>query len=351
MNVPKMIQDFQQQPQSLEGVLQYQGGMGKASLHRAASLIQEHRRVLITGMGASLAGSLPLVYELCAQGIEATSAEAGELLHFFHAGVSGQVVVIVSRSGASIEIIKLAELLAARNTIIAVTNEAESPLARAAQATILIGSQTDEMVALQTYTGTLLALCLLGAAVSCRLDAALMETASFMPNFAELVSRSLGAITSWDTFLDARLPVHLLARGASLASASEGALLFNEIAKHVSCAMPVASFRHGPVELVDGDFRGMVFAGEPTTRELDLALARDLHRFGGRVHVIGEQPQDLPEIGWSVLDTLPAGVRPIFEIVPVQIAAMRMAELRGVPLGNFRYTPQIALNEASFGKS
>jgi glutamine---fructose-6-phosphate transaminase (isomerizing) len=39
----------------------------------------------------------------------------------------------------------------------------------------------------------------------------------------------------------------------------------------------------------------------------------------------------------------------LVEIIPVQVAALRMAELRNIPPGSFRYTPQVAVDEESFG--
>jgi glucosamine--fructose-6-phosphate aminotransferase (isomerizing) len=38
---------------------------------------------------------------------------------------------------------------------------------------------------------------------------------------------------------------------------------------------------------------------------------------------------------------------PLLEIVPVQVAAMRLAELRGVVVGSFRYTTQVTRDEGS----
>jgi glucosamine--fructose-6-phosphate aminotransferase (isomerizing) len=38
---------------------------------------------------------------------------------------------------------------------------------------------------------------------------------------------------------------------------------------------------------------------------------------------------------------------PLLEIVPVQVAAMRLAELRGIVLGSFRYAAQVTRDEGS----
>lgn len=350
MNTPAIIQNIQQQAPSLFDVLQYQRGDGGADLLRAAELIRSRKRVVITAMGASLFAAIPLAYHLRAHGVDATAVEAGELLHFPQTGLTGAVILMVSRSGASVEVARLAARLAPDNTIIAVTNEPGSPLAHAAHARLVVTSRTDEMVAIQTYTGTLLTLYLLGCAVTGSLEKAYRDASDGIGQFRTLVANNLKNIEAWDTFLDVHSPVHLLARGPSVASACEGALLFNEVAKHPSCAMPVASFRHGPVELVDRSFRGFVFAGLDAVCTLNIALAKDLQSFGGQVHMIGSSPEPSSSLAWSELPAAAEPLLPLFEVVPLQVAAVRMAQLRGIPLGVFRFATQVALDETSFGK-
>jgi glucosamine--fructose-6-phosphate aminotransferase (isomerizing) len=41
---------------------------------------------------------------------------------------------------------------------------------------------------------------------------------------------------------------------------------------------------------------------------------------------------------------------PLFEIVPVQAAALRLAQLKGMAVGSFRYTPQVTRDEATFSR-
>lgn len=339
------------QAQSLSGVLQHQSGNGVAAMTQAASLLRSGRKVLITGIGASLFASIPLEYSLGSQGIDATAVEAGELLHYRHAGFRDAVAVVVSRSGESVEVARLLEILKGRQPIVGVSNEPQSLLAQNADVNISVGSLPDEMVAIQTYTGTVLTLHLLANAVSDRLDAAKQAITTWLPAFSQLVENSMHDLNQWDTFLSPDSPVYLLARGPSCASAYEGALLLNEVAKSAAVGMATASFRHGPVEVVDRAFRALVFAPRGKTRNLNLALAHDLAQFGGRVRVVGPSP-DAPAsaIQNCEVPAVPEALAPLFEIVPVQAAALRMAELRGIQPGSFRYAPQVAVDEATFAR-
>jgi glutamine---fructose-6-phosphate transaminase (isomerizing) len=350
MTMSNLAQDILGQGQSLACALQYQCGEGATALTQAASLLRSRSRVLITGIGASLFASIPLEYSLCSLGIDAVAIEAGELLHYRHDAFGDAVAVIVSRSGESIEVSRLLAILKGRQPIIGISNEPQSLLAQSADVSINISSRPDEMVAIQTYTGTLLALHLLFNAVTNSMDAAREMLKAIQPEFCGLVESNMDARFQWDAFFKSDSPVHLLARGPSCASAFEGALLFNEVAKSPAIGMATASFRHGPVEIVDSDFKSLVFAPRGRTGELNLALARDLAEFGGDVRVIGPSPQPLLGAESCTIPDVPEALAPLFQIIPVQAAALRLAELRGIAPGSFRYAPQVAVDEARFGR-
>lgn len=348
MSSESMIARIGAQAASLVQVLEHQCGEGYEALVRAAELIRSRVQVVITGMGASFFAALPLESQLCEQGINAVAVEAGELLHFRQSAYRDAVVLAVSRSGESIEIAKLLELVKGRQPVIGVCNRPQSRLAREAEVALSIGSMEDDIVALQTYTGTVLTLTLLGSAVEDSLARTKLEIERLLPGFDQLVRSSLASLRDWDEFLQPGASLYLLARGASQASALEGALLFNEVAKFPAVAMATATFRHGPVEVVEENFRGLIFAPEGETQRLNVGLARDIVRFGGQVRIIGPLADDAIEMPVISLPSMRAQWAPLFEVVPVQAAALRLAELRGVVPGSFRIAPPVALDEASF---
>ena len=336
------------QPESLAGTLRHHAGPGAGAMAEAAKLLRSGKKIVITGMGASLFASLPLQYFLCSQGIDTVMAEAGELLHYMRALWRDAVVLMVSRSGESVEIARLLEAMKGQVPILGVTNESGSLLASSADVTLSIASLQDEIVAIQTYTGTLLTLHMLASTLTNRLNAAAEEAHQLLPLLGAAVEANMGALAGWEKFLRRDAPVYLLARGPSFASAQEGALLFHEIAKSPAVAMPVASFRHGPVEVVDPDFRGFVFAPRDGTRDLNLALAHDVVAFGGQIRLVGPASSDVSFAPWCDVPAAPATLAPVFEIVPLQAAAYQMAVMRGVQPGSFRFAPQVATDEASF---
>lgn len=344
----RLAQDIQDQATALSCVLTQCYGDGLPSILQAADLLKSGRPVLITGIGASMFASISLQYCLWSRGIPATLIEAAEVLHYCHATYGNAILIVVSRSGESIEITRLLSAVKGRQPIIAVTNNPTSTLAHEADIILNVDSPPDEMVAVQTYTGTLLTLCALVAAMDRRLDKFKREVNTILPELSQWISGLLEKRADWDSFLRVDTPVYLLARGASYASASEGALLFNEIAKIPAVGMLTASFRHGPVELVDSAFRGLIFAPPGRTQILNISIAHDLTRFGGKVRLIGPQQKEVSSVDFCPVLPAPELLSTLVEIIPVQVAALRMAELRGIRPGSFRYTPQVAVDEESF---
>jgi glucosamine--fructose-6-phosphate aminotransferase (isomerizing) len=347
MKTPRLQNDILSQPESLLRVLRHQTGTGRAALVEAGAALRSARRVVITGMGASMYAGIPLEYQLCALGINAMVVESGELLHYRLGACENSAVVMVSRSGESVEIAMLLEKIRGKCVTVGVSNEPHSRLALRVDHSIQVSSLADEMVAIQTYTGTVLTLHLLAGAVAGTLDVAAAEAEASIDALRPFIAGGQ-ALEHWDTFLHCAPPVCNLGRGPSCGSAFEASLLFNETAKVPAMGMPAASFRHGPVEQVNDKFVGFVFAPLGPTRAINLALARDLVRFGGQVRVVGPAGDDTAGLALCEVPPVSDALAPLVEIVPVQFAALRLAQLRGLKVGHFFYTPQVTVDESAF---
>src|ERR1700761_5785037 len=126
MKDSRLMQDILGQEKSLARVIERQKGAGRAAIEEAARALRGAEKIVITGIGASLHSAYPLHYALAGRGMNCSIVEIAELLHYQEKICSGAVVVIFSRSGESIEVVKLLEKvkpIAAR--VIAVTNEPE----------------------------------------------------------------------------------------------------------------------------------------------------------------------------------------------------------------------------------
>jgi glucosamine--fructose-6-phosphate aminotransferase (isomerizing) len=210
---------------------------------------------------------------------------------------------------------------------------------------VWLKSRQDELVAVQTYTASIVTLLTLGAVLAGELNEAwergLRDVRDAM---AKLVPECELASREWVRPFERANVVYLLARGPSMASAFEGSLMLNEAAKIPSVAFSSSNFRHGAIEVVDSGYRGIVFATPGPAQELSFAMARDVIAFGGRAHVITTQAAPFQIPTWRVPE-VPAVLMPAVEIIPVQMLTLRLAQSRSIPLGRFRYAAQITRAE------
>jgi glucosamine--fructose-6-phosphate aminotransferase (isomerizing) len=286
-------------------------------------------------MGSSLYAAAPAAYHLESCGIAAETIDASELLHYRHAALRpGTLVVLISRSGETVEAIRLLPLLRAAGVqVVCVTNVAESTLAREAPRHILVNGGNDRMVAAQSYTAGVAMLMLL--AMTTTGTQAFPAPDALIQGLALAIDREIAEAAGWTEFLAAAPMIYLMGRGPSLGSVYEGALLFNESAQTPSCGMSVAQFRHGPVEVADAQTRAIVFASQPATHDLDQAFADDLRGLRAQVRV-------------CTAGSTPSLFEPVVEIVPIQIAACALALSKGLDPGDFRYATQVTATESGF---
>ena len=181
------MRDILGQEKSLARVLERQTGTGRAAMLEAAWSLREASKIVITAIGASLHSAYPLHYALAGGGMNCSIVEIAELLHYQERICAGAVVVIFSRSGESIEVVKLLDKLkGVASRVIAITNEPENALAKRADVTIFVDSLPDEIVAVQSYTGGVAAGLLLAGAVGEAFDARVGEISACLPRVAVL---------------------------------------------------------------------------------------------------------------------------------------------------------------------
>ncbi len=291
----------------------------------------EFQRVLLTGMGSSFHALHGLELELRIGGYTAFSVETSELI-YYHLELLGPktLVIAVSQSGHSVEMVRLLEANHGRATVLAVTNTPQSPLALQADAVVLTHAGTEFSVSCKTYVATLMALDWLGDVLcakdqsSANLDRACPLTEEYLQGWRDHVQALVQA-------LDGVSNCFLAGRGTSLAAVGTGALITKEAA-HFPCeGLSSAAFRHGPLEMVGQGSYVLVFEGDPKTSVLNARLCDYVLSQGGKSGLVGEH-SETPALR---LPAAPASVRPILEILPVQMMTLALASLAGRRPGVF----------------
>ncbi len=86
----------------------------------------------------------------------------------------------------------------------------------------------------------------------------------------------------------------------------------------------------------------MIFAGSPATSALNRKLAVDIVEHGGRaIWLDSIIDPELPTFVFPVVDL----VRPVTEILPMQLLTLVMAKREGVEPGIFRFIGKITTTE------
>lgn len=349
MNRIPMLDNISGQPASHRALLAFHQRHQHATLRACAEQIRKAQgRVIFTGMGGSLFASLAAVCRMSQGGHPVQAIESAELLHYGTASLrSTDVGVVISRSGGSVEPVLLAEKMReAGMTVIAVTNVPGSTLEKVAHITLPIGSEADKLIAVQTYTGTVLTLLLLAEEVLAGESVRFGEACgAALPALSTYIDECLQASDGWQEWLMGST-LYLLGRGTALGSVHEGALLLHETAKAAAVGMSSGQFRHGPAEILSGDFRAVIFGAPQATQALDRSLADDLFSFGAKIRWIGPGSGTAPSlVPWPEISHQLA---PVFEIVPLQVAAYRLALWRGITPGDFRFVTEVTASESGF---
>jgi glutamine---fructose-6-phosphate transaminase (isomerizing) len=338
------LQDILRQPDELCSVIELLQGKGSSALSGAASSVQGARHVYLTGIGASYNAGLGAASHFHSAGHPVYLIDAAELLHTASIP-AGSVLIVLSRSGRSIEIVKLLEKArAARATIIGITNFPDGALALEANIPIVLPVKPDHGISANTYVslaagaaaiaGTMAGT--FGDHLAATLLAAITATAEKIPDWQRQLAQA-----AW---LQPGASYCFLARGASLASSYAAQLLWEEGVKVPAIAMGTDSFRHGPQEIVTAGMRFAIWIDE-RMRDADLAVARDLRRLGASVLLIGiGLPADAGDLVMA-LPPCPSGWQFLTDIIPAQLAAERLAHLSGVDCDSFRFASYVVQGE------
>jgi glutamine---fructose-6-phosphate transaminase (isomerizing) len=339
------LRDILRQPDELQRTINYLCGKGRPPLEEAAAVLRSAHHVYLTGIGSSWHAALsagPLFY-LGARPVY--MQDACELLQFSTLPPNA-VIVVISRSGRSVEIVSLiAKARESGATVIGITSSEDGLLARQAQISITVPAAPDHAISVNTYSVLAAAAGALASATVGSFDINL--SVSLLRAFAETKL----TLASWQdqiadtTWLVPGRVTYFLARGSSLGSCHEARLLWEEGVKSPATAMGTGGFRHGPQEMVTKDARFGIWLDGQRMRAQDLAVARDLRRLGASVMLIG---QDLPtDIGDLVfqLPTVPAEWQFLLDIIPAQLAAERLAWLAGVDCDSFRLCSYVVEDE------
>jgi len=341
----RFLQDILRQPKELEYTHNLWNGTGRAAMEAAAQAVRSSRHVYLTGIGSSWHAALNVGAMFYAGGCPVYMQDAAELLHYTEIP-RGAVLIVISRSGRSIEIVGVTrKAREAGARVIGITNVADGTLAQEADFPLVVPITLDHAISVNTYTTLALTAGILAATVtgawnekiSAELSRAFAETEKKIPEWRKQIE-----ISQW---IAPGMPTYFLGRGTSLGSAFEARLLWEEGVKSPATANGSASFRHGPQEMIREGMRFGIWADGATMREQDFAVSRDLGKLHASVMLIGQNlPRDAAELLLE-LPQIPAMWQFAIDMIPAQLAAERLAQITGVDADTFRLCSFIVEDE------
>ncbi|HBY60213.1 MAG TPA: hypothetical protein DEH78_10345 [Solibacterales bacterium] len=278
-------------------------------------------RVVLTGMGGSYHLLTPLHLRLTAAGFDSILVETSELLHAMPALLHPRnVVLALSQSGASAEIVRLIEHEGP--LYLGVTNTPGSPLARKAHAVVFTQAGEEGGVACKTSVTALVAL----DWVARHFEAGLLEKWDPSRAADAYLSRWREHVAALVSQLDGVERAFFTGRGPSMAAAGLGAMLQKEAAHFHGEGMSSAALRHGPFEMLGPGSLAVVYEGT-VGRNLNIRLVDDVRATGAKSFLCGPSAEDGP---FRLSEA-----NPVLELLPAQMLSLAAAYRAGREPGKF----------------
>ena len=242
-------------------------------------------RIILTGMGASDSASIPFEYALSRQGLPVWRLQTSRLLDTPELIAGRTLLWVTSQSGRSAEAISLLSQMPSRRdvTVVALTNDPQSPLARQADHIVLLHSGLEATVSCKSYLNSLAWFHRLVARFTGGSDdiavAQIIDTAASLRSITVAPSQQIEDLAA-RALARAAPRFALIGTGADSATALAGALILKEASKVCAEGYVGGAFRHGPIELAGPGLTALMFGAGSGDDITTKSLAFDLSRTG-----------------------------------------------------------------------
>ena len=245
----------------------------------------------------------------------------------------GRALVIgISQSGQSPDIVEvLAEGKRQGQATVAITNDPESPLAKASECVIDLKAGPERSVAAtKTYTASLGALALLSAALEHDRDR--LDQLDRLPGIMESAFPAI--LKALDRVERYRYMSHcvVIGRGFNYATGFEVALKIKELTRTITEPYSSADFLHGPIAMVRSGFPVMVIAPSGAVIDDIRHLVATLKKLEAELLIISDDSGLLSDgnTACPIPEGIPEWLSPVVAVIPGQFFAMTLAQAKGL---------------------
>lgn len=304
-------------------------------------------RIILAGHGSSYNALYPAFLRLCHLPIPVSIWQTAELLNYGMSQIGSRTLLCLnSQSGRSIEVERLVSSLSNSRpaSIIVFTNYVNSPLGKAADVIIPLLAGEEHGVATKTYLNPLCLSTLFSIQIcGGDFEAIRSEYVDLCDVIKEYLSDWEKKVKEFTEILGIFEQIFVIGRGPSMASALNGALNQKESSWSFTEGMNAAEFRHGPLELADEKLTLIIMEGDSKTKEHNKTLAKEVQSYGSKVIWIGNHA-DEGILSINIPKTSET-VQPAAEIIPLQLIAQAIANIKGIEAGKFRRIGKVVLTE------
>jgi len=326
-----MLREIGEQPAALARTLRAESGRVR---RLAATLARRDiRLVVLAARGSSDNAALfgrYLIEITC--GIPVSlAAPSVHTLYGARLRLRDALVVGISQSGESPDVNGVVDEARGGGALtLGITNEAGSTLTRVADEVLLVHAGRERSIAAtKTYTGQLLILHLLAAALAGRRRWPDLERLPELVEAAIALAEDVPAQVERYRFMD-RCAV--VARGLNYANAFELAIKLMETSYVVADRFSAADFLHGPLAMVGEGFPVLLLAPEGRTLDDMERLLIRLEKLRAETVVFSNRRslQARGTMSIRIPPRLPETLSPIPTIVPAQLFAAHLARVKGL---------------------
>lgn len=331
MPTSRMMREILEQPEALRRT--FRAGRGQALEFQRFARKKDFRLIVLVARGTSDNAALfgRYLFELTTGIPVSLAAPSIHTLYRAPLNLRDALVVGISQSGEGTDINRVLEAAKRQGALtIGITNEARSTMAGLVDEVFLVRAGKQRSVAAtKTYTGQLMALYLLAAALG---GGVTLSRVNEIPDHAREALRlgpEMRALAERYRFMRHCVVV---ARGVNYANAFELSLKLMETCYVIAERFSSADFRHGPIALIEPDFPVIIFMPPGKTFPDLKRLATRLGRLRAETLLISSRGAKLPAAmrAIRIRAAMPELYTPIPYIIPGQLLAAYLAEVKGL---------------------
>lgn len=344
-----MWQEVHDQPEVAEKILN--SYFPKAEYFH--ELLKKKKRLILTGMGASLYASKMAKYLFYKYGgLFPQVVQADELEYLLPSVDQDTLMIFISQSGGSYETKVVTRELKERGIEFwGITNNPDSDLGRNASEVMLLHCDKEVSSATKTNMASFLILAIIAAGY----------VPELREEFLELPDKISGALQWCDDqarenggkvleelakSLIPELQLYELGMGVHGTTAIEGALMMKEKTFIHTAGSSISDFRHGTVEVIEDGLPVILLSSGEKNLKMAENHAVYLKNTGADVTLITDVPVSAAlEEGEIPVLYLPQvkeeALSPCIFLVPLQLLAERVAVYKGLDVDGFRYLSKV----------